>query len=170
MTVLITYASKHGATQGIAEHIAQKLRAIGRVVELQPISADVSPDRYAAVVIGSAVYYGSWLKEATDYVRRHQPSLADRPVWLFSDGPLGAEVKDGESQPKELAKFQEAIHPRDHQLFFGALDHSKLSFPERMVIKAVRAPEGDFRDWAGIDAWTSSIAHQLPLTKTAPIP
>lgn len=170
MAVLVTYASKHGATQGIAERIAQQLQAIGRVVELQPISADVSPVRYEAVVIGSAVYYGSWLKEATDYVRRHQPSLADRPVWLFSDGPLGAEVKDGESQPKELAEFQKAIHPRDHQLFFGALDHSKLSFPERMIIKAVRASEGDFRDWAGIDAWAAGIAHQLPLTKTAPIP
>ena len=37
-------------------------------------------------------------------------------------------------------------------------------------VLAVRAPEGDFRDWAGIDAWAAGIAHQLPLTKTAPIP
>jgi menaquinone-dependent protoporphyrinogen IX oxidase len=48
-------------------------------------------------VIGSGVYYGSWLKEATEWVHRNQAVLAERPVWLFSVGPLGVEVKDTSS-------------------------------------------------------------------------
>jgi menaquinone-dependent protoporphyrinogen oxidase len=30
-----------------------------------------------------------------------------------------------------------------------------------VVAKAVRAPQGDFRDWEAIDAWATSIAREL---------
>jgi menaquinone-dependent protoporphyrinogen oxidase len=56
-------------------------------------------------VLGSAVYYSSWLKEATEWVRRNRTVLAQRPVWLFSSGPRGTEVQDAEQQPKEMAEF-----------------------------------------------------------------
>jgi menaquinone-dependent protoporphyrinogen oxidase len=161
MAVLVAYASKHGSTQGIAERIAEKLRQLGKEAEARPMNAIEDPESYEAFVIGSAVYYGSWLKEATEWVHRNQAVLAERPVWLFSAGPLGVEVKDTEQQPKEIAEFQQAIRPRGEHIFFGALDHSKLSFPERMIVKAVRAPEGDFRDWEAIESWAASIAQDL---------
>jgi menaquinone-dependent protoporphyrinogen oxidase len=161
MAVLVAYASKHGSTQEIAERIAEKLRQLGKEAEVQPVDTVKNPGSYEALVIGSAVYYGSWLKEATQWVHRNQAVLAQRPVWLFSSGPLGTDVKDAEQQPKEMAEFQQAIRPRDERIFFGALDHHKLSFPERMVVKAVKGPEGDFRDWQSIEAWAESIARDL---------
>jgi menaquinone-dependent protoporphyrinogen oxidase len=161
MTVLVAYASKHGSTQGIAERIAEKLRQMGKEAEARPLDEVSDPGSYEAFVIGSAVYYRSWLKEATEWVHRNQATLAGHPVWLFSVGPLGTEVKDTEPQPKEMAEFQQAIHPRDQRIFFGALDHSHLSFAERVMVKAVRAPEGDFRDWQVIEAWAASIARNL---------
>jgi len=43
--------------------------------------------------------------------------------------PLGTEVKDAQGrevrgviEPKEIAEFKETIMPRDHRVFFGALD------------------------------------------------
>ena len=161
MTVLIAYASKHGSTQGIAERIAEKLRQLGKEAEARTVGAIEDAGGYQAFVIGSAVYYGSWLKEATEWVHRHQAILTKRPVWLFSSGPLGSEVKDAEPQPKEIAEFQQVLRPRDQRIFFGALDHKRLSFAERMVVKAVRAPEGDFRDWHAIEAWAAHIAQDL---------
>jgi menaquinone-dependent protoporphyrinogen oxidase len=161
MAVLVAYASKHGSTQGIAERIAEQLRQLGIQAEARPMDAVEDPESYEAFVIGSAVYYGSWLKEATEWVHRNQAVLAGLPGWLFSSGPLGTEVKDAEQQPKEIAEFQQAIRPRDQRIFFGALDHSKLSFAERMMAKAVRAPAGDFRDWEAIEAWAASIARDL---------
>jgi menaquinone-dependent protoporphyrinogen oxidase len=161
MTILVAYASKHGSTQEIAERIAQKLRQLGKEAETQPLDAVENPGSYEAFVIGSAIYYGSWLKEATEWVHRNQAILAQHPVWLFSSGPLGTEVKDSEPQPKEIAEFQETIKPRDQRIFFGALDHHRLSFAERMMVKAVRAPEGDFRDWQAIETWAESIARDL---------
>jgi menaquinone-dependent protoporphyrinogen oxidase len=46
-------------------------------------------------------------------------------------------------------------------MFFGALDRSKLAFGERMMVKAVKAPEGDFRDWNAISTWADEIAREL---------
>ncbi len=161
MTVLVAYASKHGSTQGIAERINEKLQKMGKQTELRSIETVSDPGIYEAFVIGSAIYYGSWMKEATEWVHRNQSILANRPVWLFSSGPLGTEVKDTEPQPKEIVDFQKTIKPRDHQIFFGSLDHNKLSFTERMVLKAVRAHEGDYRNWEAIDDWAESIAHAL---------
>ena len=161
MTVLVAYASKHGSTQGIAERIAEQLRQLGKEAEARPLDEVSDPGSYEALVMGSAIYYGSWMKEATEWVHRNRAVLAKLPVWLFSVGPLGTEVKDAEQQPKEMAEFQQAIRPREQRIFFGALDHQRLSFAERMVVKAVRAPEGDFRDWEAIDAWAASIARDL---------
>jgi menaquinone-dependent protoporphyrinogen oxidase len=161
MTILIAYASKHGSTREIAERISEKLRQIGKKAETRSVDTVKDPESYEALIIGSAIYYGSWLKEATEWVHRNQTILATHPVWLFSSGPLGAEVKDAELQPKEIAGLRETIRPRDQRIFFGALDHNHLSFAERMMVKAVRAPEGDFRDWEAIEAWATSIARDL---------
>jgi menaquinone-dependent protoporphyrinogen oxidase len=171
MAILVTYASKHGTTQEVAERITFTLRQLGKTAEIRPLHRVESLADYEAVVLGSAIYYGSWLKEATEFVRNQREALSSLPVWLFSVGPLGTEVKDTEEQPKELAEFRESIAFREHRLFFGALDRNQLSFPERMVVKAVRAPEGDFRDWKTIERWADAIACQLaPSGTTAPTP
>lgn len=161
MAVLVAYASKHGSTEGIAKHIAERFRQLGKEAEARPVDAVENPGRYEAFVVGSAIYYGSWMKEATEWVRRNQAVLAQRPVWLWSSGPLGAEVQDAEQQPKEMAEFQETIRPREQRVFFGSLDPSRLSFAERMMARAVRAPQGDFRDWDGIETWAANIAQDL---------
>lgn len=159
--VLVGYASKHGATHGIAKFIGHCLEASGFDVRIKRMTAVDPQEPYDAAVLGSAVYYGSWLADATDFVRRNRAELARGPVWLFSSGPLGEHVEDAEEQPKDIAALREAISPRGHKVFFGALDRSKLAFPERMIVKAIRAPEGDFRDWAEIERWAREIAGQL---------
>lgn len=161
MAVLVAYASKHGATRGIAEHVAQTLRQLGRDADVLSVDAAGQVGAYDAVVVGSAVYYGSWMKEAVDFVRQNRTMLSERPVWLFSSGPLGAQVNDSEEQPKEISGLRADIGARDHRVLFGALDPHTLSFPERMVVKAVRAPVGDFRDWDAIAAWAKDIAGAL---------
>jgi menaquinone-dependent protoporphyrinogen oxidase len=78
MTLLIAYASKHGSTQGIAERIAEKLRQLGKEAETRSVDTVEDPESYEAFVIGSAIYYGSWLKVATEWVHRNQAVLAQQ--------------------------------------------------------------------------------------------
>ena len=75
MKVLIAYASRHGSTKGIAEHIAAKLERTGLDVTLRPVGEADPIDGYDAFVIGSAAYLGGWLDDATAC----GCSAADRP-------------------------------------------------------------------------------------------
>lgn len=174
MSILVTYASKYGATQGIAERIAATLEAEGLTIELLPINAVKDIATYEAFVIGSAAYMGSWLKEAGEFVRSNRRTLAAMPVWLFSSGPLGTETKDQHgrdvlvaSEPKEFAEFAATIEPKDKRVFFGALDSKKLRGVHRLFSLVPASDrvliEGDFRDWKLIEAWARSIAHELAL-------
>src|SRR5687768_14742059 len=94
MTTLVSYASRHGATRGIAERIASTLASSGVDVVLKPVGEVGAIDAYDAFVIGSAAYMGGWLGEATTFVRRNVEPLSTRPVWLFSSGPVGPERVD----------------------------------------------------------------------------
>jgi menaquinone-dependent protoporphyrinogen oxidase len=172
MAVLAVYASKHGATQGIAGPIAASLRTADCMVEVRSVKDAGDLAAYDAFVIGSAAYELHWRKEAAEFVRRNTKVLAARPVWLFSSGPLGTKPADTKGRdlrtvtvPKEIPEFTESLHPRGHHVFFGALDPAKLTFAERSLRKlpAARAvlPEGDFRDWPEIDDWAAGIAREL---------
>ena len=174
MSILITYATKYGATRGIAERIAQRMTEAGQHTEARPVKEVADPGGYDAYVIGSAAYMGSWLKEAAEFVRHNQAVLVTKPVWLFSSGPLGTAKEDARgrdvlasSEPKEFADFGELVKPRGTQVFFGAMDIKRLGFFDRLVTKTPAArsanlfPEGDFRDWDAIEAWADTIAHEL---------
>ena len=67
-------------------------------------------DDYDAVILGSAVYAGHWLEPAADFVRRHESQLRERPVFVFSSGPLGEPLKPDED-PAELASIDDQIRP-----------------------------------------------------------
>ena len=174
MKVLVGYATRHGATQGIAERIASILEADGLDVTLRPVDSLDAVDGYDAFVIGSAAYMGHWLKGAAGFVRRHREELAGHPVWFFSSGPLGTErvTEAGKdmlvaSEPKEFREFADDVPTRDKHVFYGAYDPELKpgSFLERLsnLIPAVKEalPVGDFRDWPAIEEWAHGIAREL---------
>lgn len=158
MTVLVAYASKHGSTQGIAEAIGERLRERGVDAEVRPVREVDGLERYDTVVLGSAVYLGAWLKEATAFLDRHEERLRRVPLWLFSSGPTAADQGMDLAVSAKLRERLDALGARDHHLFRAALDAKKLSLLERTAIKAAKQPIGDFRDWTDIERWADSIA------------
>jgi len=52
-------------------------------------------------------------------------------------------------------------HARELRLFAGKVDKAALGLGERVILKAVRAPEGDFRPWDDVRAWACEIAATL---------
>lgn len=167
--VLVAYASKYGATQEIAEKIGQVLNASGIVTDVEAIEQvrDITP--YTAVVVGSAVYAGQWMGEAVGFLKTHEFQLAQRPTWFFSSGPTGegdpAELMKGWRFPEGQKALADQIRPRDIMLFHGEIDMGKLNFAEKLIVKGVRAPTGDFRDWSAITAWAIKIAEALTTVK-----
>ncbi|TFB96256.1 flavodoxin [Cryobacterium adonitolivorans] len=178
MRVAVVCASQYGATMGIAERISAELGLAGLDVRVYdaarpPHAEDVAG--YDAFVVGSAVYMGHWLKDATTFVRRSQPTLLEHRVWLFSSGPLGPETTDADGAdvrestvPAEIADFTNTLRPVGHRVFFGAIDPEALSLGHRVIRKfpgaAGKIPAGDFRDWPEIEAWAREIARALVKT------
>jgi menaquinone-dependent protoporphyrinogen oxidase len=167
MHVVIAVASRHGSTAEIAEVLAQELRSAGHVADVLPIDGSTTIAAPDAVVIGSAIYMGGWLPEARQFVERNWLRLAGVPTWLFSSGPLG----HNDPQPNgELAQLQTLLArtgAREHRMFVGRLDRRLLSLGERLIASLVKAPQGDFRDWAAIRAWARDLAAALALVSAA---
>jgi menaquinone-dependent protoporphyrinogen oxidase len=162
MRVLVSTASKHGATADIGRTIADVMTGEGietRVSEPQDVIGLVGFD---AVVLGSAVYAGRWLKAMRELVERERIELAQRPVWLFSSGPLGDPLKP-EEDPVDVGPIVEATNAQEHQIFAGKLDRKVLSFGERAIVSAFKVPDGDFRDWDAIREWALGIAEELKI-------
>jgi menaquinone-dependent protoporphyrinogen oxidase len=162
--VLVTYASKYGATKEIAEKIAEVLRQEGLSVDVLPVDRVRNINGYGAVILGSAVYMGKWHKEAIEFLETYQKSLVDRPVWLFSSGPTGEgdplELVEGKRLPAALQPVADRIQPRDIAVFHGHINLDKISFIEKWAIKSlVKKPFGDFRDWDLIISWATRIAN-----------
>ena len=182
MKVLVAYATKHGATQGIAEKIAQTLTDEALDVTIERAEDVRSLATYDAFVIGSAAYMYHWLKEAAQLVRRNVDTLVSRPTWIFSSGPIGTDLVDAKgrdvikaSEPAEFNEFVPLIKPRAATVFFGAFDPDQppIGVAERLGRWFIRTkivkesiPAGDFRDWPKIADWARGIAREL---KDAPI-
>jgi len=107
--ILVTYASKYGATQQIAEKIGEVLRQAGLQADVHPVDGvrDLAP--YKAVILGSALYIGKWQKEAAAFLKAHEKMLSERPVWLFSSGPTGVgdpvELVEGRRLPAACSRL-----------------------------------------------------------------
>lgn len=160
MRVLVTAATKYGATAEIAQTIAEVLGERGLEPTVLPPEQVEEVDGYHAVVLGSAVYAGRWLKPAKELVERHAGGLAARPVWLFSSGPVGDPPKP-EEDPVDVAELVALTNAREHRVLAGKLVRKQLSFPERAIVSALRVPDGDFRDWTEIRHWAAEIAQAL---------
>jgi menaquinone-dependent protoporphyrinogen oxidase len=165
LRVLVTAASKYGATAGIAQAIAETLTEHGLTVTvLAPEQVD-SIEGYDAVVLGSAVYTGHWLDPAKDLAARSRDALAARPVWLFSSGPVGDPSRKLVQQmgvdPVDVGDILTATKARGHRMFAGKLDRKNLGFAQRAALVAFRGLEGDFRDWGEIGVWAEGIARDL---------
>ncbi|WP_432839535.1 flavodoxin domain-containing protein [Dactylosporangium sp. CA-092794] len=160
MRVLVIAASKHGSTTEIAELIGAVLGEEGHDATTADVGAVGGPDGWGAVVLGSAVYAGQWLRPAVHFADRHAAALAARPVWLFSSGPIG-DPPIPRDEAVDVRHVVAAVQPVEHRIFPGALHRSRLGFAERALVAALRAPYGDFRDWDAVRHWARQIAADL---------
>lgn len=165
MTVLVAAASKHGATSEIAERIGADLAAHGVDADVRRLEDVEDLAGYDAYVVGSGIYLGNWLKQARQFLDTHTTELAERPTWLFASGSIVGDppvADDPNALRAGLAeKLVEATHAREHKLFAGKLDSSKLGLGEKLPVRMAGGREGDWRNWQQIDEWAATIAAEL---------
>jgi menaquinone-dependent protoporphyrinogen oxidase len=169
MRILVAYATKHGSTTRIAVRIGLALEHEGHTVDVKSVEEIHDLSGYDAFILGSAVYYGHWRREATIFANRHRAELSSHPLWLFSSGPLGTETDEADAAdaqlhatPAEFAQLTATLHPRSVHVFFGALDPNDMDFAGRVIRHTPAGkkmlPEGDFIDDNDIVAWAQEIS------------
>jgi menaquinone-dependent protoporphyrinogen oxidase len=162
-SILLAYASRYGSTQEVAETIAAALREAGVEVDTRPMQEVTTLDNYDAIVLGAALYNARWHADAHQFLVRHQAALTQRPVAIFTLGPLStsdaAKRNSRRQLDKELAKYP-WLRPAAVEIFAGKYDPSKpgMGFFERLL------PARDYRNWAAIRAWASALSAQLGQT------
>lgn len=158
MTVLVAWASKHGATAEIATALARDLCAHGLDVDVRSAEEVDGVAHYDAVVLGSAIYMGRWMPAALAVAQLYADELATRPTWLFSSGPIGD--PPAPSAP-DFRVLEQQVDARGHRVFPGRLSRTGLSLAERGIVHMTHAPYGDFRDWDEVSGYADEIASSL---------
>jgi menaquinone-dependent protoporphyrinogen oxidase len=163
--ILVAYATRLGATRGVAEAIGKTLAEGSVLVDVLPMQEvkDLSPCR--AVVAGSAIQRGKWLPEAMQFMQTHQSALAQKPFAAFLVC-MTLSMRDGDKYRPNVATWLEPVRalvkPVSEGLFAGSLDVSKVpTFSDRLKFRISVLfgvwTEGDHRDWNAIRTWTESL-------------
>ena len=126
VTILVTYATRFGSTEEVAEAVAQMLRDSGYTVDCRTMAEVQSLDEYDSVVLGSA----NWLPPAIDFVRERQEALAEVPVALFTVH-IQNTGDDAMSRQKRLAYLDE-VRPAEKGLALARLcGKRRIARPQR---------------------------------------
>jgi len=119
---------------------------------------------YDAVLVGSGVRAGSWHKNVKQWVAENADALKSGKVAFYTTCLTMAAEPD---KAAEVRAYTDAliagtgVEPVDVGLFAGWYEPKQFSFVERTILKMMKSPEGDFRDWDAVDAWTRDMAVQL---------
>ncbi len=169
--ILVTYATKYGSTQGVAEAIAQELQTMGHAVDLVPSRDVKSLDGYRAVVLGSPLYIGNILGDASRFLSRFKNQIGHRPIAFFVLGPLEKNAKDLANVQVQLDSLLNNkfswFKPVVVEIFTGAMDIEKFRFPDSLLKLIPAAKDNelfrtyDGRDWDAIRAWTDNVSKAL---------
>ena len=160
MHILVTAASKHGATDEVADAIAKRIEASGITVDRLAPADVTSVADYHAVIVGSATYILQWMPEAHDFMERFKDQLPVGQVWAFSVGMNGV-PKHSKQDGSRVGPLLTHVKCRELRTFPGRYKPSLLSLRERSVARLAGVVEGDFRDWEAIERWADEIVDAL---------
>jgi menaquinone-dependent protoporphyrinogen oxidase len=164
--ILVAYSTAAGSTAGVAEAIGQAISGDGVVVDVLKAKdvRDLSP--YRAVIVGSGIHAGRVYRDTLAFLERHQGALSRVPVAYFV---VCLTMKDGTDENRRRAEAfvdqmrakAPQVQPVDVGLFAGQMEFKAVPFLLRLIIRAMKAEEGDFRDWDAIREWAASVRPAL---------
>lgn len=168
MPILVTYATAKGSTREIAERIALRLEAFVTPVECVAVKEvqEASLPNYSAIIVGSPIHAGSWLRPMRRFIHRNALALNAKPVWAFSVGmpPKEADrVNEENMMDKKIRKELPSL--RGHKLFQGRFYKQDLGWFLGMIFKCCvpkdKAKCGDDRNWEDIEAWADNVGNEV---------
>jgi Flavodoxin domain len=156
--VLVAYGTERGSTGEIADAIGLELREMGLDVDVMPAREVPNVEPYDAVVLGGALCAGRWHRDARSFAGRFFRELTERPVWLFSSGPIDSSASEGEIPPVTFVSgLMATIGARGHATLGGWLAPDTKGLIARAMAKKL---DGDHRDFGQIRRWAHEVGSE----------
>lgn len=158
--ILLAYDSKAGSTAEVAARIGEILSKHALAVDVLPVAKVTGLTPYRSVIVGSAIRAGKVLPDITAFVQKNQSALQQKSLSLFV---VCLTLKDDTAENRKIVAayldpLRALVKPAAEGLFAGVMNLQKLGFVERLMMKMMKSPEGDFRKWDQIEAWAESLA------------
>ncbi|HRF94781.1 MAG TPA: flavodoxin domain-containing protein [Aggregatilineales bacterium] len=157
--ILVLYATRTGGTAPVAEAIASTLQSDELNVDVGPIRELTDISKYDAAILGSSIRVGSWLPEMVDFMKDNLSRLQNMPVAFFTVClTLSEDTQENRETVRHyLDPVRQLVNPVTEGYFAGKMDYARLSLPVRWMVKKMKAPEGDYRDWNKIRKWATDL-------------
>ena len=171
-SVLVAYATKYGSTREVAETVVEVLGEYGNEADVRSARDVKSLDGYSAVVLGGALYFFRWHRDARRFLSRHRAALEALPVAIFAMGPFNDTPEEFSGSRRQLDRVLAKhpwLTPAGVAVFGGRFDPTGLRFPDTNPAMR-KMPASDIRDWDAIRAWAAGLPRALGLQRTMSSP
>ena len=163
--VLVTYATKHGSTQGVAEAIAKEI-SNDNTVDVSFVTNVTDVNDYDVIIVGSPIRYDRWMNEAVNFVKKNAHILEHKQVvYFFTCMTLSQKTEQSlraaQSYADKLRQVHPQVNPVEVKGFAGAADLRRLPLLQGIGLRILLAIKGgrggDYRDWVEIREWAASL-------------
>lgn len=114
--------------------------------------------------VGSGVRASNWHAPVKEWITKNAGTLKGKKVTFFS---VGLTLAADPTKTAEVRAYTDpliaetGVMPVDVGVFAGSNVPAKFSFVERTIMKLMKSPVGDFRDWDAIEAWAAATADAM---------
>lgn len=164
--ILVTYATYYGSTADVAKAVGETLAGHGYSVDVLPVKEVNELNEYSAAIVGSAIRGGKIHNDILRFLEENETPLGKIPVAYFvccmtmrEDNPETRYQAEG--YLAEVFNKISNVRPISIGFFGGVLEYKRMDWLARLVVKALRAPEGDYRNWDAIIHWSDDIADSI---------
>jgi menaquinone-dependent protoporphyrinogen oxidase len=174
--LLLTYATTHGHTAKIADHLAEAFRGRGIEVEVRDVRqiGDADAGAYETVVVAASLHAGHHQRPIVNWVKANRDKLGATPTLFLSVSLTAAEdtPEAREATQRCIDDFTEETgwEPSRSQAVAGALQYREYDVFTRVLMrlkmrqgghKADPSQDHEYTDWAALDRLAEDLAAQL---------
>jgi menaquinone-dependent protoporphyrinogen oxidase len=174
--IVILFATRHGQSRRIAEHLAATIRSrdlTADVMDAAHLPDTFSLNTYDAAMLVASVHMQKHEREMVEFVKTQRPILQEMPTAFISVSLSEAGVEDhsasNELRSKAATDVETMIqafltetdwHPKYIRAVAGALMYTKYNFLIRFVMKRIAKKAGastdtsqdhELTDWVALD-------------------
>ncbi|GAB3811143.1 hypothetical protein GCM10028820_01870 [Tessaracoccus terricola] len=160
--ILITSASRVGATTDVAAILADALTEAGHDVVATPVADSPTPDGFDLVVVGSGIHATAWYADALGWLERHGGRLDGRTA-LFN---VCLNAADPTKRDEALGYNRSAaslVEPVAQASFAGRYVPERVSWWKRVFMRTMQARPKDHVDPDAIRAWAAELGLRAPV-------